>query len=458
MATNPHMAIFGIKEDEKNKFLPHYYVLHRLYKHSHIVHLNTRSVHQTAPAFDQIDFWSLDSDFIFAEDMLSIHQMMTRSDSHMQYFKEFLKVFRIAHGYLTEDFSISEWTKNKDHVLDIYSSMLASDVVLVSPVVEELYKTELYKVFSKKVADSLRNKFVVLPPPDYYKFEQQSGTKSFKKLSFLWHHRMVASKQFDVFLDVISKFHTRYPEVPIELRLISHDPAERVLAKVPDNVKKYTIVDPFQYVDAEYEKLLKATNITLATSKIESFGIGVLDSIKYKQAVIPLKCNSAYLQIVGDQYAVNEKDMVDAIHKVWASEKYRKTMLAYNEEGIAQLPSRAEYSDTLKAKLSQVFEDRLAVASTKSPKLTAVMKAIEKYGAINKHQAYEAMGWKSTGAISNQFWGEYYYALRKLGVKIRHEPGQVFYYLNSSDAKKAIANADKPAAIVVPNSKGLFHD
>lgn len=427
----PNMTIFGIEETNanRNKFCPHYKILNRkLYPKSRLVLLNPKSVMFTREAFETFDFWNLDSDFFFAEDALSFNEMHNWGSNHFAYFSLFLKVLRVAHGYYDEDFFDSKWTKNKAHLLDIFSNFLQADVLMVSPVLKKKLDAFLPNLFSDRMLESFQSKYLVLPPPDFYKFEPTyEEHKSFKTLTFLWNHRFMASKNPKLFFSTIQAFCSTYPKVPVKVLVLSNLTPKELGAFIPESIMPLVAVRPWAYDDAAYEQALKDSNITVGTSLVESYGIAVLEPIKYGSVVLNAVCNEAYTEIMGAKTSFKPKELPEKIYKVWSDVTYRKKLQAYNRKGLEAITDASKYQAQLKTRLASVFQARMDRTSTKSPKLQAVLKALSKK-ALTKNEVYEVMGWKATGKPVNSFWGDYYYGLRKLGVRTAVVGSRLYFY------------------------------
>ena len=438
------MTVFGIEETtaNKNKFVPHYKVLANKLYPSEITLLNPRSVMFTREAFKDFDFWNLDSDFFFAEDALSFNDMLNYGSNHFAYFSLFMKVLRMAHSHYDEDFLAQEWTKNKAHVLDMYSNMMIADVVMVSPVLKGMLEKRLAPIFSDHMIRNLESKYLVLPPPDFYKFHPTGlKPKSFKTLTFLWNHRFVACKNAKLFFGTIAKLVEDHPRIPVKVMVLSSLQEREVLANIPEVLHPLLEIRPYAYDDEAYAKALEDSNITLGSSLVESYGIAILEVAKYGGAVLNFKCNEAYSVIIGDKTTFAPKEMVDKIVRFYDDPVYRKKLLAYTAQGLSKITSAKDYRAALKSRLRGILEQRLDRTSAKSPKLAAVVKALSKK-AMTKNEVYEVMGWKSTGAPINTFWGDYYYGLRKLGVQTIKIKGRLYFYTDvKPDPDKVVAVA-----------------
>lgn len=434
----PGLTIFGIQETNKNKnkFQPHYYILHKMFKGSRIHHVNPSSVMFTGQAFNDVDFWNLDNDFFFMEDMLSWQQVMNNGGPHFDYFSGFLRAIRIAHSLFEDvDQFSSEWTKNRAHVMDVYTSMMACDIIMVSPVLKEIFDRSLKAVFSKKLHNSLNERMLILPPPDMYKFDPWEGKKSFKKLSFLWNHRITVNKNPKAFFGIISEFHKRYPKIPIEVVVLSSLTESEVLGHVPENIHKYIVQKPFAQNEDEYKEALLGSNITLGVSKLESYGISIFDSVKHGLVVLNLPCNEAFSRIVGTETTFSEKEMPEIIHKVYDDPKVRKKILTYNMDGFNTITSKEEYKKSIRKHFNKVLQERLDKTVVSKGKIFDALKVVEKR-VCRKQDLYEAMGWKLGNKPLNAFWGDYYYKLRKLGVNTVNHEGVVYYYIDQFKVPK----------------------
>jgi hypothetical protein len=436
----PTLNIFGIEETNanKNKFVPHYRVLaNKLYDNTRLTLFNPRSVMNTRQAYETIDFWNCDSDFFYAEDALSFNELLNFSGNHGAYFQDFLKVMRIAHGHYGMDLLDTRWQKNKAHMLDIFASMLVSDVIMVSPVLRDtLMNIELPKLWSKNALKVVESKMLVLPPPDLYKFEPPKDIKkNFKTLTFLWNHRLNAAKNPKAFFGIIEDFHTRYPKVPIKIILLSSLTSDEIKKIVPKSLAAVTEQRPFAYDDAAYEQSLMDANVTIGTSTAESYGISILESARYGLAIFNLPCNEAYTKIIGDKTTLKAKEVPERLHRLVTEKGYADKVLKYTAQGLAKITNTEQYKKKLSARLVDVFGQRLERASTKSPKIALVMKALDKK-ALTKQEVYAVMGWSATGRQPvNTFWSDYYHGLRKLGVETTVVKGTLYYHTGVKPVK-----------------------
>jgi hypothetical protein len=429
----PTLNIYGIAETKANanKFVPHYKVLaSKLYSPSRLTLFNPKSVMFTRSSFGDLDFWNSDSDFTYAEDALSFNEFLNFSSNHAAYFQSFMKVMRIAHGHYGEDLTDTRWTKNKAHMLDIFSSMLVSEVIMVSPILRDiLIDKELPQVFSKKVLKVIESKMLVLPPPDLYKFEPpEDTTKSFKTLKFLWNHRFTASKNPKAFFGIIDEFHKQFPKVPLSIIVLSSLTTKEVMGHVPPSLQKFVDLRPYAYDDKAYEKSLMDANVTLGTSMAESYGIAILEAARYGSAVFNLPCNQAFTNIIGPSTTLKPKEIIPRLNRLALDKEYAAQVIGYTNKGLAKITTTTQYKKALSKRLAEVLEARFDRTSTKSPKLATVLKALDKK-ALTKREVYEAMGWNSRSSQPvNTFWGDYYYGLRKLGVKTTLVNNKLYFY------------------------------
>lgn len=451
----PSVNLMGIVEStgNVNKFVPHYSLIPKLYSNTRFTPIEPRSVMFTKSAFDQLDFWNLDADFFFVEDMINYNELLGHSAKHFDYFSGFLKILRIAHSlFEKEDMLNGEWTKNKHHLMDIYSSMLISDVILVSPVLRRMLLNCLPKVLSEDAIKVLRRKFLVLPPPDMYKLDIMDIEHSFSKLIFLWNHRFNAVKRPKEFFGIIADFHKTYPEVPVRILVTSSLTKETINKNIPEEIQPFVKTVPFTSDVDEYKKIISKANITLGTAEAESFGISIFDSVKAGLVVLNLPQNKAFASIVEDTTTFHKKEIVDKIYKVYKDERFRNAMLKANLSGLKTLPNIKQYRVALADRLSSIFEQRLKRVPATSDKLKAVIKRIRKEKAITKKQVYETMGWKATGSIINSFWSQYYYGLRKLGVNTTRVKNTLYFHMEGESVADTEIKNDKPAKI----KGGLF--
>lgn len=430
----PNMTVLGLKEGSKF-FVPHYYEMVELYKPSRIVPIESKSVMYVQESLRSLDYWNLDSDFFYTEDSIGHQNLLQCSGNSFAYFSGFLKVYRIAHGLFEQDSMLKfDWSKNKAHVIDIYNNLLVSDVILISPVLREIFDRILPEFFSKKLLKQISSRYLVLPPPDLYKLEIKNKKKDWSSLNFLWNHRFIESKNYKAFFSIIEKLVEQHPEIPIQIKVLSANTEQEVMKLVPKALQKTIDYHPFTSDKQKYEKLVDETNITIGTSKIESFGISVFDSVARGLALINLDCNKAFTQIVGPSTTFSQADAVKALYKTWKSKDFRTKVLNYNMRGLKTLPGRDEFTRQFSDRLQSIFDAKLEARATKSEKLKTMVGAIEKK-PMTKRDLYAAIGWQVSKTCVNTFWSDYYYGLRKLGVHTSFIDGTVWYHMKGAKPK-----------------------
>lgn len=450
---NTSLSVIGLKESSNSFFLPHYYTLQKLHKDTRIVHVESRSVMYTRSGLENMDFWNMDADFMYSEDMLSFNDMLTYSGNYFDYFSEFMRVYRVAHSlFEREDMLKNDWNKNKSHIMDIYMNMVSSDLVWVSPVLKEIFDRILKNVFSRKMLAEFERKFIVLPPPDLYKVEKTEEKKSFKQLVFLWNHRFNEVKNPKLFFSIIERFCNEYPDVPVKILVFSLENEKTAFSKIPASLHGKVHYSPFIYDADEYAKAISEANITLGTSKVESFGISVFDSIKQGLVLLNLPCNVALSNVIGKETTFTEKEIVGVLYKVFKDRKYRQSILDYNMTKFEEsLPSTQRFIETFGGRLNELMHNKLTATAGKSPKISTVMDLLDKGQVLTKKQVYASMGWGTGTNPLNSFWGTYYYGLRKHGAKTKKYKGTLYFYQGKFDRSNIVE--DESEAPVVKNVK-----
>mgnify|MGYP002783705642 CR=1 FL=1 len=426
---SPTLNIIGLKESSKH-YVPHYYSVANLYKNLRITHVESKSVMHTAEALKGLDFWNLDADVFLVEDSIGYTGLMNCGGNHFDYFADSIKMYRIAHGLFEKDDFGAKWTKNLGHIAEIYMNMVASDIVWVSPVLKRILGRTLPQLLSTERIKDIRNKLMVLPPPDYYKLGDAETVKPkslAKGLCFLWNHRFTATKRPKAFFGAVSEFHKLRPKVPIEIRICALGTEQEAMAHIPENVRKFVTFRSFIYDKKEYEEFIAPANITLGTSEIESFGVSVFDAIKKGMHYLNLDCNEAFSVIAGDHCTFKEKELPALIARLvdapdWARKQHQKTL-----EGLSNLPDLREARLKFKDTLVQAVNYKIETAKgDRSNKVQVALKAMSKK-ALTKEQVYTAMGWPTPKTCRNAFWQEYYWAMRKRGMVTRVINGMVYY-------------------------------
>lgn len=426
----PNLTVLGLKSDKNRFFVPHYKMLPKLYKKTRMFLIESRSVMRPSEAVQNLDYWNLDSDIFYTEDSIGYDTLMSTGNG-FSYFKDFLRVYRIAHGLFEQDNLLrGEWNANKNHVVDIYKNLLISDIVLVSPVLEEMFDRVLPDYFSKKILKTIKAKFFVAPPPDLYKLDipNQQPKKKFKELVFLWNHRFVASKNYEDYFNSISRALELEPSLRIRILILSPNNETEIKKCVPKNLHQFLDIRGFLTDPADYQKAVSEANISLATSKIESFGISVFDSMSQGLLVLNLEANQALASLSPKGMTFSAKDLPKVMVKVSKSQTYRNDLLRMNWEALTGLMPIDDYRKKFKTRLVNLVNERLDRVSDRSKNLPKLLKATEK--TCTKQDLYSAIDWKVSNTCQTMYWGPTYYALRKNGVQVTVKDGVVYYHQN----------------------------
>jgi glycosyltransferase involved in cell wall biosynthesis len=410
----------------------------------------------TQEAVQNIDFWTLDCDAFYVEDSLGWTKPLDVSGNHFDYFSEFPKIYRVAHSLFEEDnFLTNGWTKNKQHVLEIYNNLLIADLIWVSPVLVEILRRTMPQVLSKQQIQRIEKKFVVLPPPDYYKLDTISSTvvqpsRSFKKgLVFLWNHRLISLKNPKMFFEAIETFHKQHSKVPIEIRICASGTEKEARAFVPESLQKTVVYSPFISDPKEYSKFIETANITIGTSRIESFGISVFDCIRQGMTYINTTPNEAFSTIAGSLTTVNPKDVPDIIWKLYSDPKKRADWDKKNIQALNSLPNFDKAKTIFSNRVDEIVHGKIQSAKgDRSEKLKTALKVLSKK-ALSKQDLYRTFGWEPMTTCRNAFWGGYYFSLRKNGIDTKLISNKLYFY-----SDKAHLKSINETKIQAP--KGLF--
>lgn len=456
---NPTTTILGIVPTKQNKFLAHHGVFSRIIPNTRVFDVQCRSTKFLHESIKTLDFWTIDSDFIFCEDVIPVNHLLGSSGNSYDYFGPILKVFRVMHSLFEKDSVITNsWTRNSIHNMDVYHSLLMAEVVLISPVLKEIFDRKLKELFSKNVREKIEQKYLILPPPDLYKLDQVKTDRVFSNkggLRFLWNHRFVEVKNHKLFFALVAEFKAKY-KVPVTVVVLSSESESWIKAKFPKELQKDIEIHAFTDDHKAYAAILDSCNITLGTSLVESYGIAILEAVMRNIPVLNFKCNEAFTEIVGPETTFETKEeIVDSIHKVWTKQSYRTSVIEYNKKGLQKSRgTRAEYTDEIVARLSEVLRQRLKKVTGKSPKIATVLKAIDKKPRTKK-QVYELMGWQAKDVCQNKFWPDYYYGLRKHGIEAEFKDGQVWFHWQGQKIPE-IGNQTAPGKEKIASTRGLF--
>jgi glycosyltransferase involved in cell wall biosynthesis len=435
---HPFMTVFGLNPLSKNiaKFyIPHYAQIPNIYKNSCLRPLDTDSVMYTKDAWGNVDFWNSDADVLYAEDSLSFVEALNYSGNHYGYFDPFLKLYRVAHSNTTLN-SLGK-DKNDHHVLDILANFLRADCIWVSPILADRLKPVLKGFYSRALVHTILDKTIILPYPGFYKSSQVTSVQpltisSKKPLVFLWNHRLVENKNFKDFVWILTALKKEHPDIPFKILFVCAESEESIRKALP--VALHPNMKYVGYVSdkAEYTKAIKKANITIATSKLESFGNAVFDSIANGILLINQDCNDAFVSLVGPDYTYSKKEIPDAIAKAYKSKSFREKIHEYNTKGMQAIPSAKKHYTVLSQKLSQLVQVKQEQAPTlaKSRVLQQALSSLEKQ-TLTKQELFKAIGWSTGKNPVNAHWAGYYYALRREGVQITVKNGTTYYHLGT---------------------------
>lgn len=432
----PLITAFGLKPLSKNVaryYIPHYASFPHLYFNSTLCVLPTKSVMFTREAWAEVDFWNLDSDAFLADDSLSFTDALSTSGNHWAYFDPFITIYRLAHSDL--ELKSNGKTKNDSHVLSILENMVRADCVWVSPIAQDRLKPVLKQFFSKSIIEDIHRKYLVLPYPSYYKVTatadpQPLRISSKKPLVFLWNHRLVANKNFKDFCSILLEFKRKYAEVSFTILFVCAEPEDTILKALPKELHenlRYVgyISDKQQYIQA-----ISNANITIATSKLESFGNSVFDSIVSGVLLLNQDCNTALSTLIGSKYTWAKAELPDVIYAVYKSSKYRQEIHDYNLAGVRRIPNKKQAEALISSRVKELMQ----LKKEQSPSLASSKVLGKAYDFITKNacvkqELYKAIGWSQGKTPLNAHWAGYYYALRGLGVNVTKRNGITYYHV-----------------------------
>jgi glycosyltransferase involved in cell wall biosynthesis len=419
---HPTLSIFGLLQDDLNKFVPHYYILHRMYgKDSRLHFLESDSYINIKPALAKIDYWTLDADFIYADDTLSFNELLGYDQDSFDYFSGFLKIQRIA--FSTDDPNLgldtrAKWNSDEMHQFNIFGSMMQSDIIIVSPyAAEKMWKKPLIHdpLVSPKVGYPLIEKFLILPPPDMYKLSGYRMEKDYATLIFLWNHRLSPVKNFPVFCDIIREFRSSHPDVPVQILILDLGNSCEFMPHL-NELQSITKFRAFVFNDRKYEDALFDANITINTSLYESFGISALECVKYNLVVINLHCSKTFSWLMGNGTTFHREDIVDKIYKVHKSAKYRRSLLSYNRKALQKaVITEKQWVRKFEVRMNAVLKKKLSslvVSEVLQQRIDRTLRQLQ-MGSMTKRDIHKHAFKKEQ---PHKDWGTFYYALRKAGV------------------------------------------
>jgi glycosyltransferase involved in cell wall biosynthesis len=451
----PSMTVFGLQPLNKNisKFyIPHYAQVPNIYLNARLSPLPVSSVMYTRNAWEHVDFWNSDADILYAEDSLSFLDALHTSGNHYSYFDPFLKLYRVAHS----DVSLKTLGNNKNdhHVLEILANFIRADLIWVSPILEERLKPAMKEMFSKKIREHVREKTVVLPYPGFYKATKDSSTKNLdlrikskKPLVFLWNHRLVENKNFKDFCWILSQFKKDY-DIPFEILFVCAEPEESILKALPKDLHENSRYVGFVSDRDAYLKAISKSNITLATSKLESFGNAVFDSISNGILLLNQDCNDALVTLLnGTNSTWSKKQLPEAIHKAYTSKAFRKEIHQFNITGMESIPNAKQHYKILSQRIEELLDIKCKSAPSlkKSEIVKKGLKALEK-STLSKRDLYKALGWGVPKNPLNAHWAGYYYAFRREGVKTTTVNNELYFHMTANpvlETKPKSSNSNK---------------
>lgn len=439
---SPSMTVFGLHPNSKNVakfYIPHYAAVPNIYPNTNTVVLPVDSVMYTYKAWNNVDFWNTDADILYAEDSLSFVEALNTSGNHYAYFEPFLKLYRVAHSNVFLD-NLGK-NKNTHHVLDILNNFLRADLIWISPIMEDRLKPVLKQHYSKNTISIIQEKCVVLPYPNFYKSVSDISNElriiSKKPLVFLWNHRLVENKNFTDFCWILSKFKQDYPNIFFKILFVCAEPEESIKKALPKDLHENMDYKGFISDKIQYKKTVKEANITLATSKLESFGNAVFDSISNGLLLINQDCNDALVSLIGGKYTYPKKDIPDIIAKAYKSSSFRNDIHKYNIEGMLSIPTAKQHCKILSGRISELLENKFKTAPSlvKSKIVSSGLKTLEKK-TLTKQELYKAVGWSLGKTPINAHWAGYYYALRREGIDTTYVNSVLYFHFKNNFNRK----------------------
>lgn len=432
----PSIGAFGIappKHDKDFKYnIPHYAQLPNIYPNSRILELKSSSAMYSRNAWLEVDFWNSDSDVFYVEDNLSFTHALATSGNHYSYFSPFLKLYRVAHSDCT--LSTLGLTKNDAHVLEILNNFIHADLCWISPILEERLKPALKKLYSKNMRTLISDKTVVLPYPSFYKLNvikevHPLRITSKKPLVFLWNHRLTANKNFKDFCSILVDFKSKYPEVTFTILFVCNESKSNIEKALPRELKSNMDYRGFFTNTNKYIRVLQEANITIATSKLESYGNSVFDAIRSGILLINQDCNDALAILLGSDYTYSKKEIPDILYKAYKSSNFREAVHDFNITGMNSIPSAKKHYKVLSSRLEELVQQKKDSAPTlaKSKVVQTLLKALDS-STLTKKELYKTIDWSTGTKPLNNYWAGYYYALRREGVLTTVNNGRLLFH------------------------------
>ena len=387
--------VFGLDVSGKY-FIHHYREFARVWPNSHTTLLPSRSSMFPNQALSTLDFWNTDADFMLTCDQLSYNHMMNYGRNHFTYISDFLKIYQIDYSLFGDISDLSKVVgKSEFHIQDIFKNCILADIILISPALVDFFNELISNYYSKKIVEQIKSKYAVVPPPGFYKIPLQDKPclRPFDNLNFLWNHRVAKVKRPELFFGIISKFHEKYPDIPIKITTLSHDSLESILEVVPENIKKFIDHHGFISDKEKYAKVLESCNITINTAEVESFGISPFDAIKSGILVLNVADSMAFQSLTGSDTTASATSMPDIISNCYKSETYRDSLHAINVIATANITSLDEYKNIIQDKMTPLYDAKIkADKESKSAKLKDVMIELDKT-TLTKKEIYNIFGW-----------------------------------------------------------------
>jgi len=250
-----------------------------------------------------------------------------------------------------------------------------------------------------------------------------------KPLVFLWNHRLVENKNYKDHCWILSKFKEKYPDIPFKILFVCAEAEQNIVKATPEVLKENIHYVGFVSNKAEYQRAIQAANITLATSKLESFGNSVFDSISNGVLLLNLECNDALVTLLGNKYTVSREEMPDMIARAYKSKSFRAEVHQYNLEGMKRIPNVTQHEEALAKRIDTLMISKYerAPRADRSRVVSTALEALAKK-TLTKRELYAAVGWLVLKNPLNAHWAGYYYALRREGVRTSFIDGTLYFH------------------------------
>lgn len=365
-----------------------------------------------------IDYGKIDGDFFWINDSICIPWLLNYDSRSFNFFNESLLIYNL---HLSK-FGNLDLFKGKhyksyyeSYTFDICTSLFQSHIIVSSERLWKELEKNIRDKISNKSADCLKDRVIYLPPAGTYRFSDNINNISYDKPRFFWPHSLKPIKDFPKYVSILKKYGEKYTDYEINI------------TQSLNSIKKYNLKKIKCHgllTERPYLKQLCNNNIMIITSKFESFGMAINESIE--KGYLVFGSSLFYKETFGEKYYYpDDNEMSDAIYNTFYNEEERQKNIKHHQKIMTKFPTKQKFIDTINDKMNEVWYNMFHNKnSKKSVIMDKILFLLDKKEYVTKYDIFRYIGWNIK---ETQFWKQYYYKLRNLGVNVKYKNGIIYF-------------------------------